>query len=75
MAAAKAGFDELLVQLRTTNALLVDVMQQQFQLKQNDIIIRLHKIGMSNGEIALVVGTSLGTVGVTLSRGKKKAGK
>lgn len=69
---AKGGYDELLGQMRATNAILIDIMQKQFEVKQADIIARLAKAGVPNAEIALIVGTSLNTVQVTVSRGKKK---
>jgi DNA-directed RNA polymerase specialized sigma24 family protein len=70
---AKKEYTELLGQMRATNAMLFDLMQKQFDVKQADAITRLAKAGVPNAEIALIVGTSLNTVQVTVSRGKKKS--
>jgi DNA-binding CsgD family transcriptional regulator len=70
-----AGFDELLVQLRMTNALLAAMLQRQHDLSQRDVVALLASTGAAPAEIAAAVGTTVNTVRVTLSRaGIRKPG-
>ncbi len=75
MADANSEIDKLVDQARVTNVLLVEIMQKQFDLKQADLISRLAAAGTPKAEIAQILGTSINTVHVTLSRDKKKKQK
>lgn len=69
----RAGFDELLVQLRAGNALLARLVSVQAELKQGDLIVLLSRAGVPSAEIASILGTTSNTVQVTLSRNRKKS--
>jgi len=71
MANGNAGFDEILLQLRATNALLAIALERQYALKQGELIAILRGAGISTGDIAQILGTTANTVQVTLSRHKK----
>jgi DNA-directed RNA polymerase specialized sigma24 family protein len=68
----KAGFDELLVQLRGTNVLLARLLTAQAEVKQGDLILLLAQARLPSAEIAKILGTTTNTVQVTLSRNRKK---
>jgi DNA-directed RNA polymerase specialized sigma24 family protein len=70
----RAGFDELLVQLRATNALLARFLSFQAELKQGDVVLLLARAGVPSVEIAKILGTTPNTVQVTLSRSRRKPG-
>lgn len=72
MAEKRAGFDELLVQLRATNALLAKLLTVQADLTQGDLIQVLARAGITPSEIADILGTTSNTVNVALSRSRKK---
>ena len=67
-----AGFEELLVQLRMANAMLAASLLRQQDCTQRDIISLLATTGARSAEIAAVVGTTVNTVRVTLSRGRHR---
>ena len=71
----RAGFDELLVQLRAANALLAKLLLIQAELTQGDLILVLARAGISSAEIADILGTTSNTVNVSLSRSRKKPAK
>lgn len=71
----RAGFDELLVQLRATNALLAKLLSVNAELTQGDLILVLARAGISPAEIADILGTTSNTVNVALSRSRKKPAK
>ena len=75
MVEKRAGFDELLVQLRATNSLLAKLLSVQAELTQGDLILVLAGAGMPPAEIAGVLGTTSNTVNVSLSRSRKKPAK
>lgn len=66
------GFDELWVQLKMVNRLLVAQLQPGQKRSQADVVMMLAQTGATARDIADVVGTTVGTVGVTLSRHKKR---
>jgi DNA-directed RNA polymerase specialized sigma24 family protein len=72
MASGNAGFDELLVQLRGTNALLASLLQRTFDLKQSEVIGILAEASVGASEIAQILGTSQNTVQVSLSRARQR---
>ena len=72
MVERRAGFDELLVQLRGANALLARLLSVRAEMKQGDLIAILARAGVPAAEIANIVGTTLNTVQVTLSRNRKR---
>jgi len=67
-----AGFDELLVQLRGMNALLARLVSVQGEMKQGELVLMLGRAGVPALEIANILGTTLNTVQVTLSRSRKR---
>jgi hypothetical protein len=71
----KAGFDELVVQLRLTNALLAAMLQRQHDLSQGELIALLGDAGTPPIEIAAAVGTTVNTVRVTLSKQRSRKGE
>jgi DNA-binding CsgD family transcriptional regulator len=75
MVVKKAGFDELLVQLRATNTLLAKLLSVHANLTQGDLILVLARAGTPPAEIAEILGTSANTVNVTLSRTRKREAK
>ena len=72
MTEKRAGFDELLVQLRAASALLARLLSVQAELKQGDLILVLSRAGVPASEIASILGTTQNTVQVTLSRIRTK---
>ena len=72
MAEKRAGFDELLVQLRAANAMLARLLSVEAEMKQGDLVLMLARAGAPAAEIAAILGTTLNTVQVTLSRNRKK---
>lgn len=68
----RTGFDELLVQLRMTNALLAAMLQRQHELSQREVIALLADTGAPPTEIAAAVGTTVNTVRVTLSKSRSR---
>ena len=67
----RAGFDEVVVQLRAANAMLARLLSSQAALKQADLILFLGRAGVPSPEIAKILGTTANTVQVTLSRHRK----
>lgn len=65
------GFTELHTQMKITNRLLA--AQLKSSMKQNELIALLATTGASNKEIADVLDTTAGTVGVALQRQKKES--
>ncbi len=68
----RAGFDELLVQMRITNALIATQLQKTHGLTQAQLTVLLSSAGTPSSEIAAVLGTTVNTVQVTLSRIRKQ---
>jgi DNA-directed RNA polymerase specialized sigma24 family protein len=68
----RVGFEELLVQLRASNALLAKLLSVQAELTQGDLILVLDRAGVPPAEIADILGTTSNTVNVSLSRSRKK---
>lgn len=77
MASSPTGFDELLVQLRMTNSLLVMNLQQDGGFTQKDLILMLARTDAPSGEIAKILGTTPNTVQVAISKDKasRRSGK
>ena len=75
MASKQAGFDELLVQLRASNALLAKLLSVNAEMTQGDLILVLARAGIPPAEIADMLGTTSNTVNVCLSRSRKKPTK
>lgn len=64
----RAGFDEVVSQLRAANVLLTALLVQGGEFKQHDIVVLLSRARLSSAEIAAITGTTVNTVQVTLSR-------
>lgn len=71
----RAGFDELLVQMRITNAILAAMLQREHDLTQKEVITLLADAGTPPAEIAAALGTSVNTVRVSLSKNRKHTKK
>jgi len=71
----RAGFDEVVSQLRATNVLLTTLLSKDGELKQQDVITLLSRAGLRSAEIAAITGTTVNTVQVTLSRHRKMTRK
>lgn len=67
----RAGFDEVVSQVRATNVLLTALLLRGGEFKQQDVVALLSRARLSNAEIAAITGTTLNTVQVTLSRHRK----
>jgi DNA-directed RNA polymerase specialized sigma24 family protein len=70
----RAGFEELIVQLRAANVLLARLVSVKTESRQGDLVLALARAGVPSAEIASILGTTANTVQVTLSRNRKKAG-
>ena len=68
--AKKADFDDLLKQARITNRLLAAGLKAS--MKQQELIALLVGTGATPTEIADILNTTAGTVGVALNRLKKQ---
>lgn len=66
------GFEDLLVQLRLGNVLLIELLAHQADRKQADLITLMGRTGAPPAEIARLLGTTRNTVQVGLSRYRKK---
>jgi DNA-directed RNA polymerase specialized sigma24 family protein len=64
---------EIVTQLRITNRLLA--AQLRSTMKQNELIVLLSTTGASHSDIATILGTTPGTVGVALARKRQDAAK
>lgn len=67
-----AGLDDLVVQMRMTNAILAAMLQRQHDLSQKDVIALLADARTPAVEIAAALGTSVNTVRVSLSKSRKR---
>jgi len=65
------GFEDLEIQLRVTNKLLVLLLQQTHGITQSELIAEMASAGTPASEIAAILGTTVNTVQVTLSRGRR----
>lgn len=66
------GFEDLVVQTRMTNALLAVLLQKSEEMTQSELIVTLSSTGAPPSEIAAVLGTTVNTVNVALSRSRKR---
>lgn len=64
---------EIVIQLRMTNRLLA--AQLRSTMKQNELIALLATTGATHQEIATILGTTPGTVGVALARKRRRSTK
>jgi DNA-binding CsgD family transcriptional regulator len=69
----RAGFDDVVIQLRAANAMLARLITLHAELKQGDLVLLLSRAGVPSAEIARLLGTTANTVQVTLSRNRKKS--
>ena len=67
----EAMLNDLLVQLKITNRLLMAQLKDVF--KQNELVVWLEPTGASFKEIAELLGTTPAVVQVTLHRHRKKS--
>ncbi len=74
MVEKRAGFDEVVIQLRAVNAQLAKLLSSQAAMKQGDLVLLLARAGVPSPEIARMLGTTANTVQVTLSRNRKRSG-
>lgn len=65
------GFEDLENQLRVTNRLLVLLLQQAHGITQAQLVTEMGSTGAPPSEIAAILGTTVNTVQVTLSRGRR----
>ena len=68
----RAGFDDLLVQLRIANAMLATQLQKTHEMTQSQLAGLMVSAGAPAPEIAAILGTTVNTVQVTLSRIRKQ---
>ena len=66
------GFEDLVVQMRITNALLVRLLEKDHEVTQSQIAVEMSATGASAQEIARILGTTANTIQVALSRGRRR---